>query len=107
VEHYPKHRRKTLGRGALAHQRTRYGWDSRCSCGWESKSNENKRHADRLHRAHAEAAIGAELWSSYAALERRACSFQQWVSLKLSCSTVKAGRIVQRLMDANGGRLPQ
>lgn len=49
--HEPRHRRKTLGRAPISN-RTLIGWDARCECGWEQKTNEKKAVADQLHREH-------------------------------------------------------
>ena len=49
--HVPRFRRRNLGHTPIGN-RPLYGWSVACSCGWSYKSNENKRNAERLHRAH-------------------------------------------------------
>lgn len=60
VQHYFQPRRKTLGRSPLSNRKL-YGWDAACRCGWQQKSNEGKRVAQQLFKAHLREVAGGRV----------------------------------------------
>lgn len=60
VQHYFQPHRKTLGRAPLTNRKL-YGWDAACRCGWQQKSNDSKRVALQLFKAHLREVAGGRV----------------------------------------------
>ncbi len=59
MTHDPRYIRRTRGR-SMMFNRPLYGYTVRCSCGWEIKTNENKKRATSWFREHVRTAKAKE-----------------------------------------------